>query len=80
MYDRMNWTMERIKKMEDKDHSTLLRILFGLEKPTPIQQASEKIEFVDPTLNDSQRDAIRFALTSKEVALIHGPPGVSNHS
>jgi DNA polymerase alpha-associated DNA helicase A len=28
-------------------------------------------------LNESQKDAIRFALASREVALIHGPPGVS---
>ncbi len=35
-----------------------------------------KIEWVDPTLNDSQKDAIRFALASREIALIHGPPGV----
>lgn len=26
-------------------------------------------------MNDSQKDAIRFALASREVALIHGPPG-----
>lgn len=29
----------------------------------------------DPTINDSQKEAIRFALATREVALIHGPPG-----
>ena len=29
----------------------------------------------DLSLNDSQKEAIRFALSSREIALIHGPPG-----
>ena len=70
--------MERLKKMEEKDYTTLARILFGLESPTPVQQGGEaEVKFFDETLNDSQRDAVRFALASREVALIHGPPGVS---
>ena len=80
---RMNWTMERMQKMQDADHSTLMRVLFGMESPTPLsvdledpKRGSGKVEFFDPTLNDSQKDAVRFALTSREVALIHGPPGV----
>ena len=69
--------MERLKKMEEKDYTTLARILFGLDTPTPVQQASEdEVKFFDETLNNSQRDAVKFALASREVALIHGPPGV----
>ena len=72
--------MERMKKMEEKDHPSLMRVLFGLDAPTPISQDLEdlsgNIDFIDPTLNDSQRDAVKFALASREVALIHGPPGV----
>ncbi|KAL8776720.1 MAG: hypothetical protein Q9213_008158 [Squamulea squamosa] len=74
--------MEKLKKMEEKDYTTLMRVLFGLDKPTPVARdlndLSEEIrslDFVDPTLNESQRDAIKFALASQEVALIHGPPG-----
>ena len=26
-------------------------------------------------LNDSQRDAVRFALLQRELAIVHGPPG-----
>lgn len=29
------------------------------------------------TVRAAEKDAIRFALASKEIALIHGPPGVS---
>ena len=70
--------MEKLKKMEEKDYTTLARILFGLDTPTPVQQASEDdVKFFDETLDNSQRDAVKFALASREVALIHGPPGVS---
>ena len=79
----MNQTMERLRKMEEKDHSTLIRTLFGRESPSPVPEDSgvlstdfDSLEFFDPTLNDSQKNAVRFALASKEIALIHGPPGV----
>ena len=79
----MNQTMEKMKKMEEKDQSTLSRILFGLDSPSPVPQDQEGVErqigpvkFIDPTLNESQKEAVRFAMCSREVALIHGPPGV----
>ena len=72
--------MERLKKMDQSEYTTLTRVLFGLDTPTPASQDGAKIEFIDQTLNDSQRDAVKFALASREVALIHGPPGVSRRS
>ena len=79
----MNQTMERIKKMEESQYTTLARVLFGLESPSSVsadlgyvESQIGQLEFFDPTLNESQKDAIRFALASPEVALIHGPPGV----
>ena len=86
-YYRMNQTMERLKRMDEKDYTTLIRVLFGLDSPTPLplnledaETGSGSAKFIDPTLNDSQKDAIKFALASREVALIHGPPGVSAHT
>lgn len=77
--------MDKLKKMEEKDYPTLMRVLFGLDTPTPISQDFDdpdeelrNLNFIGPTLNDSQRDAVKFALASREVALIHGPPGVSS--
>ena len=72
--------MERLKKMDQSEYTTLTRVLFGLDTPTPASPDGSKVEFIDQTLNDSQRDAIKFALASREVALIHGPPGVSRRS
>ena len=78
----MNQTMENLRRMEERDHSTLIRTLFGRESPSPISgdpsEYLDSIQFIDPTLNDSQKNAVKFALASKEIALIHGPPGVSS--
>src|SRR3569833_1200063 len=80
---RMNFTMEKMLKMTEAEYTIFMRVLFGLSSPSPVPEdlSSDpefgKIEWIDPTLNDSQKDAIRFALASREIALIHGPPGVS---
>ncbi|KAL6828611.1 P-loop containing nucleoside triphosphate hydrolase protein [Trichoderma camerunense] len=80
-YRRMNQTMEKLQKMGEAEYSSFIRVLFGLSSPSLVPQnltTSDEvgnIEWIDPTLNDSQKDAIRFALASREVALIHGPPG-----
>lgn len=78
---RMSWTMEKMKAMSEAEHSVFQRTLFGLSSPSPLPAdlASDpdvgRLDWIDPTLNDSQKDAIRFALASREIALIHGPPG-----
>ncbi len=78
----MNQTMEKLERMSESEYTSFMRVLFGLSSPSAVPEvlASEpdvgQIEWIDPALNDSQKDAIRFALASGEVALIHGPPGV----
>ncbi|KAH6709231.1 DNA helicase-like protein [Leptodontidium sp. MPI-SDFR-AT-0119] len=79
-YKRMNQTMNRLLKMKLDEYSSFVRVLFGLTTPSPVsgdlsQGEGGKLEWIDPSLNDSQKDAVRFALASREVALIHGPPG-----
>ncbi|KAK1755349.1 P-loop containing nucleoside triphosphate hydrolase protein [Echria macrotheca] len=80
-FKRMNGTMEKLQKMSESEYSIFIRVLFGLSSPSlvPADLTSDpefgKIDWADPTLNDSQKDAIRFSLASKEIALIHGPPG-----
>lgn len=80
---RMNQTMERLKKMEEREYTTLTRVLFGLDSPSPVPTTVKDVEadigpviYHDQTLNPSQREAVQFALASREAALIHGPPGV----
>ncbi|EFQ26319.1 uncharacterized protein GLRG_01463 [Colletotrichum graminicola M1.001] len=80
-FRRMNQTMEKLEKMTESEYTAFMRVLFGLSSPSPVPQdlaadsELSKIQWIDPSLNDSQKDAIRFALASREVALIHGPPG-----
>ncbi|KAI1804117.1 DNA helicase [Daldinia bambusicola] len=82
-YRRMKQTMERLADMPESEYSAFTRVLFGLTTPSLVpadltkdpEVGDGKIDWFDPTLNDSQKDAIRFALKSKEIALIHGPPG-----
>lgn len=68
--------MEKMEKMSDSEHTYFMRVLFGHTAPSsPDYDAIGPVDFIDPTLNDSQKEAIQFALASKEIALIHGPPG-----
>lgn len=62
--------------MTESDHTHFMRVAFGHTTPLqPDYEAIGPVEFLDPTLNDSQKEAIRFALASRDIALIHGPPG-----
>ncbi|KAI2890775.1 hypothetical protein CBS76997_5128 [Aspergillus niger] len=75
-YRRMNQTMEKMVKMTESEHTHLMRVAFGHTSPMlPDYDSIGALEFTDPTLNDSQKEAIRFALAAREIALIHGPPG-----
>ncbi|KAF9692896.1 hypothetical protein EKO04_009091 [Ascochyta lentis] len=81
-YKRMNQTMARLQKLGEQDYTPFMRVLFGQGSPSPLpsdlndpSNPLHKLEFNDPSLNDSQREAIRFAIASRQVALIHGPPG-----
>ena len=76
--------MTRLQSLSESEYSPFMRVLFGLSSPTPVPTNLDDpdkgsclgtIEWNDPSLNESQKDAVKFALASKEVALIHGPPG-----
>jgi DNA polymerase alpha-associated DNA helicase A len=56
--------------------NSLQRVLFGLAKPSPVEDVGE-IQYFNPSgLNPSQKQAVKLALSAPELALIHGPPGV----
>lgn len=68
--------MQRMEKMAESEYTYFMRMAFGHTSPSSVDLDSlGTVEFHDPTLNDSQKEAIRFALASKEISLIHGPPG-----
>lgn len=77
---RMHQTITRLSKMREDEYSMFLRTLFGFTGPSIVEEVKVGeggIEWITEGLNESQKEAICFALGSKEVALIHGPPGVS---
>ncbi|RKF65407.1 DNA polymerase alpha-associated DNA helicase A [Golovinomyces cichoracearum] len=74
-HKRMKIVMERLGRMPERDYSNLMRVLFGLDSLSPVHHLDDDLDWVDERLNDSQKEAVRFALGSPTVALIHGPPG-----
>ncbi|KAK4226151.1 P-loop containing nucleoside triphosphate hydrolase protein [Podospora fimiseda] len=74
-FKRMSGVMNKMEKMES--YSVFMRVLFGLSKPSVDEEKGivKEDEWIDKTLNESQKEAIQFALGSEEIALIHGPPG-----
>ena len=76
--DRMNQTMAKLQSMPDSEMSIFVRVLFGHSSPTAVSDsdvAAINPDWISGSLNDSQKDAIKFALASREVALIPRPPG-----
>lgn len=81
-YKRMNQTMTKLHNFTDQDYTPFIRVLFGHDSPVFLPSDLDDpsnplhgLEWNDPSLNESQKEAIRFALSSREIALIHGPPG-----
>ncbi|KAG2366360.1 AAA domain-containing protein [Suillus spraguei] len=58
----------------DYELTPLIRVLLGISPPSEKIPISE-LKFFDEYLNLSQQQAVKFALESREVACIHGPPG-----
>lgn len=74
--------MKRLRNFKDSEYSQFIRVLFGQISPAPVPTDNDKlaeltgdIQWISQSLNESQKHAIRFALASSEIALIHGPPG-----
>jgi ATP-dependent RNA/DNA helicase IGHMBP2 len=51
----------------------LRAILLGEAEPSFSEATSDPV--LDAALNDSQREAVRLALSAHDLAIIHGPPG-----
>ncbi|KAK9477393.1 P-loop containing nucleoside triphosphate hydrolase protein [Lipomyces japonicus] len=70
-YKRMNETLDALSKLTSP--TNLQRIMLGVEEPTI--GISKEVVFFDDTLNQSQKEAVNFAISSSEVSIVHGPPG-----
>ena len=74
---RQCFFLNRALRQLEAPLSPLLAVLLGQKKPSVAQRApgDSALSFIDDNLNESQREAVEFALSSDEVALLWGPPG-----
>jgi superfamily I DNA and/or RNA helicase len=80
-FKRLNHCLKRMSDNIGKQTvaERVSRVCFGLDPPQIDPNGCEFLksdqDFYNDGLNDSQHDAIKFALTTKDVSLILGPPG-----
>lgn len=65
--------LQRAKLARGDRLAGLRDVLLGVQPPA--FRADRDEAALDPGLNDPQREAVRLALSARDVALIHGPPG-----
>ncbi|KTW26261.1 uncharacterized protein T551_03560 [Pneumocystis jirovecii RU7] len=86
IFKRMSDTIIRLKEMKDEEMTLLTKVLLEREKPSLPWRKDEKdspisnFSLFDNTLNDGQKKAVEFSLASKEITVIHGPPGTGKTS
>uniref|UniRef100_A0A3P8Z6X8 DNA-binding protein SMUBP-2 n=1 Tax=Esox lucius TaxID=8010 RepID=A0A3P8Z6X8_ESOLU len=67
-YKRMKKALTTLNGYSSGPASDLISVLFGYSEPS-------ELSFLNTGLDSSQREAVSFALSQREVAVIHGPPG-----
>lgn len=70
---RQRAALHRARGAQSERLAALRDVLLGVSPPQ--QAAAVEEPALDPGLNEPQREAVRFALAARDVALIHGPPG-----
>lgn len=77
-YERMKKAMDLLEKFANDGTANsmpILQTLFSKKSVPSFSPSRQVVEYYDDSLNPSQREAVEFALSAREVALIHGPPG-----
>ncbi|GIY48193.1 DNA-binding protein SMUBP-2 [Caerostris darwini] len=73
-YKRVKRVLKTLQNKGSEHH--LVDVLFGNKTPAACDESSLKsISFYNNNLNEKQKEAVKFALLQKDVAIIHGPPG-----
>ncbi|XP_030621793.1 DNA-binding protein SMUBP-2 [Chanos chanos] len=73
-YKRLTSALNSLNGYHSGPASNLINVLFGYSEPGVLSQPKD-VEFVNAGLDESQKEAVTFALSQKDVAIIHGPPG-----
>ncbi|XP_064476422.1 DNA-binding protein SMUBP-2-like isoform X3 [Ornithodoros turicata] len=75
---RLKSTLEMMQKRREIRFSPLIQLLFGTTKLTSASETRDPgnaLGYFNKNLDASQKEAVKFALSQKEVGIIHGPPG-----
>nr|CAB3255538.1 ZF(AN1/A20like)-2 zinc finger protein 2 [Phallusia mammillata] len=72
-YRRLKQALNDLGKISRGPSQHFVEVLFGISGP--ISTAINEIQFCNPNLNHCQQEAVRLALSERELAIIHGPPG-----
>jgi superfamily I DNA and/or RNA helicase len=70
---RQRLALESARSAKGSRLAVLRDVLIG--RQPPFFEKAEPHEPINRSLNGSQSQAVRFALTAEDVAIIHGPPG-----
>ncbi|XP_048112394.1 DNA-binding protein SMUBP-2 [Alosa alosa] len=73
-YRRLTCALNTLNGYGSGPASLLISVLFGYSQPSELSQPND-LEFYNTGLDESQREAVTFALKQKDLAVIHGPPG-----
>ncbi|MBI5295014.1 MAG: AAA family ATPase [Chloroflexi bacterium] len=70
---RQRQALDRARDARSSRLATLRDVL--IHRQTPLFNSIAAPDFLDQGLNESQRQAVTFALGVEDIAIIHGPPG-----
>uniref|UniRef100_A0A9J7ZI83 DNA-binding protein SMUBP-2 n=1 Tax=Cyprinus carpio carpio TaxID=630221 RepID=A0A9J7ZI83_CYPCA len=73
-YRRQSSALKTLNGYSSGPASLLISVLFGYSEPG-ILSHQHTLEFSNTGLDNSQKEAVSFAISQKDVAIIHGPPG-----
>lgn len=75
-YRRLTNALKTLNAYSGGPASHLISVFFGYSEPGTIShQLADALEFSNTGLDNSQKEAVAFAISQKDVAIIHGPPG-----
>ncbi|ODV77489.1 DNA helicase [Suhomyces tanzawaensis NRRL Y-17324] len=74
-YKRMISTLNKLAELDNNHNNDIVKLLLGQTKYVPRGSNANVKSFFDSNLNESQKNAINFAIHDSPITIIHGPPG-----
>ncbi|XP_076848340.1 DNA-binding protein SMUBP-2 [Brachyhypopomus gauderio] len=73
-YQRLTKALNSLNGYRSGPAARLISVLFGNSEPGTLPHQNA-LEWINKGLDASQQEAVHFALSQKDVAIVHGPPG-----